>query len=58
MEEKQSYISKAIAWAKSNGFNELRTNMLSNSLYQTHVRYERRQDEEEFIPDLTGKKID
>lgn len=57
METKDLYIDQAIAWVESHGFEEIRTKFCSDVAYKTPVSYDRQQDEEEFIPDLTAKRI-
>lgn len=52
--DKTKYIEKAIAWAKKNGFSDLKADMEG---HETPFAYERSADKEKFVPNLTGKAL-
>lgn len=54
MENKQAYIQRAAKWAQARGFTEVRANAEG---YQTPIAYDRQQDGQAFIPDVTGKQF-
>ena len=54
---KEDYIPKAIAWAESHGFEEIKANLPDDDDFETPIGYERQQDDQEFIPDVTGKVL-
>ena len=54
---KQDYIPAVIAWAEAHGFDEIRANTPDDDAFETPVSYERQQDDDEFVPDVTGKSV-
>lgn len=52
---KQDYIPSVIAWAEAHGFEDIRANLPDDDDFETPIGYERQQDEEAFVPDVTGK---
>ena len=54
---KQDFIPAAIAWAEAHGFDDIRANLPDDDDVETPISYERQQDDEEFIPDVTGKVL-
>ena len=52
---KQDYIPSVISWAEAHGFEEIRANLPDDDDFETPIGYERQQDDEAFIPDVTGK---
>lgn len=53
--EKQAYIPQVINWAKAQGFEDIKANLPENDDFESPISYGRQQDDEEFIPDVTGK---
>ncbi len=52
---KQDYIPTVISWASSHGFEEIKANLPNDDEFETPISYERQNDEEAFVPDVTGK---
>lgn len=53
---KGNYIPKVAAWAESHGFDDIKANLPDDD-FETPIGYERQQDNEAFIPDVTGKVL-
>lgn len=51
---KQSYIPVVIEWAKRKGYEQIRANMEG---FEQPIAYERQNDDERFIPDVTAKQL-
>jgi hypothetical protein len=54
MINKESYIRKAANWAQSRGFMDIRANTEG---YEKPITYDRQQDGQTFVPDVTGKQF-
>ncbi|MGA0560049.1 hypothetical protein ACO2Q8_25535 [Larkinella sp. VNQ87] len=55
--EKQAYIPQVITWARAQGFEDIKANLPENDDFESPISYGRQQDDEEFIPDVTGKQF-
>lgn len=55
MNEKQSYVQRVADWARAHGFVDIRANVDG---YEKPISYDRQQDGESFMPDVTGKQFD
>jgi len=51
---KQSYIPVVVEWVKRKGYDQIRANMEG---FEAPIAYERQNDDERFIPDVTGKQL-
>lgn len=51
---KQSYIPVVVEWVKRKGYDQIRANMEG---FEVPIAYERQNDDERFIPDVTGKQL-
>ncbi len=54
---KQDHIPTVIAFAQSQGYDEIKANLPNDDDFETPVSYERQADDDEFIPDVTGKSL-
>ncbi|WP_460639347.1 hypothetical protein [Larkinella harenae] len=54
---KQPYISQVITWVQSQGFESIKANLPENEAFEAPSGYGRQQDDEEFVPDVTGKQF-
>ncbi|UBM57970.1 hypothetical protein LAG90_14265 [Marinilongibacter aquaticus] len=49
--DKTKHIEKTIAWAKKNGFDNIKADLEG---YEQPFAYERAADQQKFVPDVTG----
>lgn len=49
--DKTKHIEKTIAWAKKNGFSDIKADIEG---YEQPFAYERANDQKKFVPDVTG----
>ncbi len=54
---KQDHIATVIAWAESQGYDEIKANLPDDDDFDAPISYERQADDEAFIPDVTGKSL-
>lgn len=54
---KQDHIPTVIAFAQTQGYDEIKANLPNDDDFETPISYERQADDDEFIPDVTGKSL-
>jgi hypothetical protein len=57
MVEKESKIKSAIEWVKKRGFTDIKANVTDDEDIETPSSFERKKDDESFVPDISGKKL-
>ncbi|MDF7821439.1 hypothetical protein P1X15_27710 [Runella sp. MFBS21] len=52
--DKDSYIPKVVEWVKRKGYEQIKANLEG---FEVPIAYERQNDDERFIPDVTAKLL-